>query len=839
MSIDLKITADTSSAVKGINTVGKKVTELGIKAKNASSKGLNVLNNGLGSVSNKVNGMFPKLGKLAGALGPVAGGFIAVGAAVVGTTLAMKGLADQTAEMADNIGKASQRMDVSIEFYQRMSSAAGHAGTSIGTMESAMRKMLLKMTQVEQGNKLATKAFEDLGVSVFDSEGNMRNQEQVFKDVLISLSKMTNHTERNAKAQEVLGRSASQLAPFFNEGTEAVNNYITANDSAVIVSKELAESSALYNDTIQTMGEELNKAKNTGLEPFMEGMAGLATTMSENFQWKLFLGNLEKTITLAGEVALALDWMNGGEERAAEENKAQDEKVELIKREVTRLKDAREAREAYNKSIDEGLVSLTDNRPKKFQQDLNETYGEAITRLDKYISSLERSLGINQKAVTVLTELEKQTALANAELARQSRVAHNLEINLKAYDDQVRAVSTSLGILSDAGQVILDVQFATMSKGLNKQLSTVNREFDTHRDKLQSSLSDLTLPAGLSDEQVTEILNRADQLTAELLALEIKRNDKLDDVRQKSSARGTNLFDISMINMMEDGAERSTKIVEQTVRDQKAIWLESLNTGFLTQQQHDELLKEQERSTQQQLKDIRQKGIEDSISSITTVGQKALEITGIFASGLSSMQDQRKRTSDSIFAKEDSDRTKEINSMKISNARKQKLLDEQQKEINKRKNDEFEKAKAGRIAQVAMDTAGAIMGAWTSVASIPFPGNVIAGGSLSAALTGFGIAQSSSISKEQSPYFRDGGVVGGFGGATNGPDNVTANVRNGEMILNAEQQRNLFNTIDSGESVSAGSISISIENFTGGDDELEKLENMLLNLQSSGRFTFA
>ena len=42
------------------------------------------------------------------------------------------------------------------------------------------------------------------------------------------------------------------------------------------------------------------------------------------------------------------------------------------------------------------------------------------------------------------------------------------------------------------------------------------------------------------------------------------------------------------------------------------------------------------------------------------------------------------------------------------------------------------------------------------------------------------------------PSFATGGVVGGFAGASLGGDNVNANVRTGEMILNAAQQRNLF-----------------------------------------------
>lgn len=44
--------------------------------------------------------------------------------------------------------------------------------------------------------------------------------------------------------------------------------------------------------------------------------------------------------------------------------------------------------------------------------------------------------------------------------------------------------------------------------------------------------------------------------------------------------------------------------------------------------------------------------------------------------------------------------------------------------------------------------------------------------------------------------FQSGGVIGGINGATMGRDNAIANVRTGEMVLNADQQGRLFNFIE-------------------------------------------
>jgi TP901 family phage tail tape measure protein len=54
--------------------------------------------------------------------------------------------------------------------------------------------------------------------------------------------------------------------------------------------------------------------------------------------------------------------------------------------------------------------------------------------------------------------------------------------------------------------------------------------------------------------------------------------------------------------------------------------------------------------------------------------------------------------------------------------------------------------------------------------------------------------------------FEQGGIVG----ATNGPDNQLASIRTGELVLNAEQQKNLFNAINSGN-LGGGDIVVQID----------------------------
>lgn len=96
--------------------------------------------------------------------------------------------------------------------------------------------------------------------------------------------------------------------------------------------------------------------------------------------------------------------------------------------------------------------------------------------------------------------------------------------------------------------------------------------------------------------------------------------------------------------------------------------------------------------------------------------------------------------------------------------------------------------KAAAIAQIAIDGPQAVTKA---LAAFPPPFNFVAAGLVGAAVA----AQAAKVAGLN---FESGGFVGGPTGATVGPDNRTANVRDGELVLNADQQRNLLSQLNNG-----------------------------------------
>lgn len=97
------------------------------------------------------------------------------------------------------------------------------------------------------------------------------------------------------------------------------------------------------------------------------------------------------------------------------------------------------------------------------------------------------------------------------------------------------------------------------------------------------------------------------------------------------------------------------------------------------------------------------------------------------------------------------------------------------------------KAKAWSAVQIAANSGVAVAKGVVASMDEPFPANIVALASTMAALLS-AIAQA----KQLASSFETGGVIGGYKGASMGKDDTFASVRTGEMVLNANQQRQLF-----------------------------------------------
>lgn len=130
-------------------------------------------------------------------------------------------------------------------------------------IDSSLVKLTSSMDAARDGAEKQSAAFQALGVSVTDADGNLRNNWETFKDVIDALGTVENATERDALANDLFGKSYSDLKPLIDAGTDslqelmdaAVENGYVLDESQV---KKLGEVDDAYQE-YQTQIEAVKK----------------------------------------------------------------------------------------------------------------------------------------------------------------------------------------------------------------------------------------------------------------------------------------------------------------------------------------------------------------------------------------------------------------------------------------------------------------------------------------------------------------------------------------------------------------------------------------------------
>ena len=137
------------------------------------------------------------------------------GAAVVGAAAtagaAMVGMATKTAANCDEIDKMSQKLGLSREAYQEWNYILSQNGADINSLGAGMKTLTAQMDKVTEGNAAAIGNFNKLGLSVYDSTGKLKSQEQMFEETVTALQGMEDGTEKARLATECCAEHNAQI----------------------------------------------------------------------------------------------------------------------------------------------------------------------------------------------------------------------------------------------------------------------------------------------------------------------------------------------------------------------------------------------------------------------------------------------------------------------------------------------------------------------------------------------------------------------------------------------------------------------------------------------------
>lgn len=187
----------------------------------------------------------------------------------IGLALGTLGLVKATENafaFADAIGKSADRAGVSTDRLQEMRFAMDQFGVSTQQTDDGLRRFTRRLGVALEGGSFA-KAFDDMNVSIRDSNDAFLGTEAVLDQTINALAAMEDQATRSAFAAQVFGDDAGpQLSVALAQGGEALREYAKrAHDSGAIMRADVVDAAESANDRISELANTLRVQFSTAL----------------------------------------------------------------------------------------------------------------------------------------------------------------------------------------------------------------------------------------------------------------------------------------------------------------------------------------------------------------------------------------------------------------------------------------------------------------------------------------------------------------------------------------------------------------------------------------------
>ena len=212
--------------------------------------------------------------------------------------------------MADDLNTLSKQTGISTHDLQMYAAMADLVDVPVETLAKSQSRLKKSMLGASEGGS-QLKYFEQLGISVTDANGNLRDSNDVFQETIKALGQMENETERDAIAMAIFGKSANELNPLIEDAGATYEKVATimAEHGLEPVSQEELDKANEFKDAIDTIklvflqAVQIVGTKIAGyLVPLMEKVVDVAANIAEKIAG-LDGGALAKIMGISGALA--------------------------------------------------------------------------------------------------------------------------------------------------------------------------------------------------------------------------------------------------------------------------------------------------------------------------------------------------------------------------------------------------------------------------------------------------------------------------------------------------------------------------------------------------------
>lgn len=182
-------------------------------------------------------------------------GALAVGAAAAVGAGALAVSMRGAINAADDMSKAALKIGIPTEELSRLKYAADLSGVSFAQLQTGVGRLSQNMADAAKGVGEGAEAFETLGISVTDADGNLRSSSDVMRDIADRFAAMPEGAEKTALAMDLMGRAGKDMIPLLNGGSAALGELMAEADTfGQVFTDEMGKQAEAFNDNLSRLG---------------------------------------------------------------------------------------------------------------------------------------------------------------------------------------------------------------------------------------------------------------------------------------------------------------------------------------------------------------------------------------------------------------------------------------------------------------------------------------------------------------------------------------------------------------------------------------------------------
>lgn len=212
----------------------------------------------------------------------------------------MKGQITSSLNYADSLSKLSQKSGITANQLYSLNAAAKLSDVEFEALSGSLSKFNKNIGEASLGSGDALNAFKNLGISVKNQDGTLKNSFDLIEQISDKFADMPDGAAKATLAMQLFGKSGAAMIPLLNGGSDALKEYLG------IMDEETGAAAERFNDSFTRMHLAMNAVHTKTLKdlaPSINFLSGYIEELADE--------SLKTSDAMAGSLSRGIDTVVG------------------------------------------------------------------------------------------------------------------------------------------------------------------------------------------------------------------------------------------------------------------------------------------------------------------------------------------------------------------------------------------------------------------------------------------------------------------------------------------------------------------------------------------------